>query len=407
MNTSIKSRNHELLQYFNFCSKIIFIFKKSLIICITLLFLPANTSHGSNEYISFNQSGAINSLKSAVEKFDELENVPEKAWLRTDKRKVAEDINEILDKTIAILDVPGLVKLRQDYRKIEDAIIIEQDRISKLRENRLLAPEGESSFTRFIPTQRARQWTATTTGDFDTLIESRQENLQKFQSEMRSIETQMSESLSKIGIDLNSEQVEFWLSSVIGDDVLSMSIVFSNAKEVTNLLSKLTKESGENINYAKRYYGMLVMLHQMVINMQERFILKVDNEIIPKLSAFSKEADNNIKEAMSLIKSGSSRASLESNISANELTKQTIEFYQRIVKDHRKKVADALKISTQEMRVAINTYNTVRLSSDVMALIREGLDTFDAILSLQIPAADEFENNEIREEFRKLSERMK
>ncbi|WP_045221573.1 hypothetical protein [Desulfonatronum thioautotrophicum] len=374
---------------------------------MVLSFLPLDMAHCSNTSVSFNQSRAINTLKSAVEKFDELENVPEKAWIRTDKRKLEADINQILDQTIAILDVPCIVDLRQDYRKIEDAIAIEKDHISKLRESRLLAPEGESSITRFIPTQRARQWTATTTGDFDTLIESRQQNLKTYQNEMRSIEIQMSEALSKIGIDLNPEQVEFWLSSVIGDDVLSMSIVFSNAKEVTSLLSRLTKESGENINYAKRYYGMLVMLHKMVINMQERFILKVDDDILPKLLGFSKEADNNIKEAMSLIKSGGSRASLESNISANEITKQAIELYQKIVKDHRKKVSDALKISTHEMRVAINTYNTVRLSSDVMALIREGLDTFETLLSLQIPAADEFQNNEIREEFRKLSERMR
>ena len=407
MDTSIKNLINVKHRNKNAPSGIKLFFCISLLTCIVLSFLFLGMAHGSDASVSFNQSGAINTLKSAVEKFDELENVPEKAWLRTDKRKVAEDINGILDKTISILDVPGLVKLRQDYRKIEDAIIIEQDHISKLRESRLLAPEGDSSFTRFIPTQRARQWTATTTGDFDTLIESRQENLKKYQSEMRNIEIQMSESLSKIGIDLNPEQVEFWLSSVIGDDILSMSIVFSNTKEVTNLLAKLTKESGENMNYAKRYYGMLVMLHQMVINMQERFILKVDDDILPKLSAFSKEADNNIKEATSLIKSGGSRASLESNIKANELTKQTIELYQRIVTDHRNKVSEALKISTQEMRVAINTYNTVRLSSDVMALIREGLDTFETILSLQIPAADEFQNNEIREEFRKLSERMK
>jgi len=407
MNTVFGKTNDGMAQYPNiFFNRILFL-SISVLTYVILSFLLASNVHGSDETASFNQSDAIDSLKSAVKKFDQLDNVPDKAWLWTDKKNIAEDINDILDETISILDIPDLVELRKNYRQLERAIILEQDRISNLKESRLLAPEGESSFARFIPTQTMKQWTATTTGDFDSLIEAGQKNIIQYQSDMRAIEAQLSESLSKIGIELNPEQVEFWLSSVIGDDVLSMSIVFSNIKDMTNLLADLTKESGENINYAKRYYGMLVMLHQLVINMQDKFIMKVDDEILPKLEDLSKEAEANIQEARKLIKSGGSRTSLEYNISANEITKQTIELYRKSVTDHRDKVSRALVISKNEIRVAVNTYKTVRLSSDVMALIREGLDTFETLMNLQIPAANVFQNNAIREEFRKLSEKMK
>ena len=72
---------------------------------------------------------------------------------------------------IAILDIPELVRLRQDYRKVEQAIIERQDKIAHLREGRLLAPEGDPTFTtKLTPTMMLREWTAKTRGDYDLLI---------------------------------------------------------------------------------------------------------------------------------------------------------------------------------------------------------------------------------------------
>ena len=127
----------------------------------------------------------------------------------------------------------------------------------------------------------------------------------------------------------------------------------------------------------------------------------------PNWRGFSRDADQNIAEAKRLIRDGGNRSHLESNIAANELTKDAIELYQKIVTSHRNKVSQALKISDRERQVAINTYKTVRLSSDVSNLIREGLSTFETLSNLHIPAAAEFQNAEIREEFRKLTEKLK
>lgn len=58
------------------------------------------------------------------------------------------------------------------------------------------------------------------------------------------------------------------------------------------------------------------------------------------------------------------------------------------------------------MKVANNTYNTVSLSSAVASMIREGTNTFDQLIGLQMPDIREFNNDQIRDEFRILTERM-
>jgi len=58
------------------------------------------------------------------------------------------------------------------------------------------------------------------------------------------------------------------------------------------------------------------------------------------------------------------------------------------------------------MKVADNTYRTVSLSSSVVSMIREGANTFDQLISLQMPDIREFQNAEVREEFRNLTEQL-
>lgn len=355
----------------------------------------------------FDQSKAFKILGDAVERFDEIANLPESRWFGRDQHSAERAIARLIDDAIAVLDLPDIGSLRQTYRDVEAGIAGERSRISELRERRIFAQDtDESTLTRFTPTETLRNFTATTRGDYDRLIEARQRNIVAYEQELDTIKTRLSTALSAIGIDMPPDQLELWLSSAIGDDVVSMGVVFQSIRAVTQRLEELTRDSGENLDFAKRYYGMVVILHKLVVTMQKRFISRVDEDILPSLKQYRDEADELIAESRTLLRAGGNRASLESNIAANELTKRAIDLYTRIVQSQRKKVADALRVSEREEQVAINTYRTVRLSASVADLVRDGANTFETLSSLQVPDAAEFQNEEIREEFRRLTERL-
>jgi len=56
--------------------------------------------------------------------------------------------------------------------------------------------------------------------------------------------------------------------------------------------------------------------------------------------------------------------------------------------------------------VAENTYKTVSLSSAVSGMIREGVDSFEALINLQMPDIQTFESREIQGELSRLTQRM-
>ena len=357
--------------------------------------------------ITVDQADALDILGEAVGVFDELTTLPESHWIKRDQASAESDISNLIDDAINVLNVPGLADMRRRYRDVEDRIAAENQALSELREKRLLAPDSKAGLlTRYTPTHTLKGLTAETRGDFDLLIEARMANREAYQRSLENMRLSMSSALAELGIEMPPDQLELWLSAAIGDDVISMSVVFESIRELALRLEELTAQTNENLGYAKRYYGMLVILHKMIVQMQEQFIDRVDDEVLPKLQAFRDEADILIAESRQLMREGSHRDVLEQNIAANELTKRAIALYERVVNSQRDKVSAALVVSRKEEAIAANTYRTVRLGASVANLIREGINTFETLSRLQVPEAAEFQNAEIREEFRKLTERM-
>ncbi|MDA5563337.1 hypothetical protein PJK54_06630 [Cobetia sp. MMG027] len=355
----------------------------------------------------FDQPEAFATLKKAVGYFDEMDTLPEEAWISRDQASARSDMDEMIEKAMQALDVPELSTLRSTYRQVEDKIRESRREISELKEKRILASDTEvSTLTRFTPTDTLREFTASTRGDYDLLIAAHEKNITAYQGELTTLEGKLAARLEEIGITLTPDQVQVWLSSVVGDDVLTMSVVFASIKSVAQQLAELTRDSGENLEYARRYYGMVVMLHRMIVTMQQDFIARVDDEVLPQLQGFADEAEATTRDARTLIKQGGSRESLESNIRANALTLKTINLYRSLVSEQRDRVKTSLTKSQRELAVATNTYRTVKLSAHVADLIRQGVKTFDTLAGLQVPVATSFENSAMREEFRKLTERM-
>ncbi|TKD64818.1 hypothetical protein FBG13_00185 [Cobetia marina] len=355
----------------------------------------------------FDQPEAFATLKKAVGYFDEMDTLPEEAWISRDQASARSDMDEMIEEAMQALDVPQLSTLRSTYRQVEDKIRESRREISELKEKRILAPDTEvSTLTRFTPTDTLREFTASTRGDYDLLIAAHEKNITAYQGELTTLEGKLAARLDEIGITLTPDQVQVWLSSVVGDDVLTMSVVFASIKSVAQQLAELTRDSGENLEYARRYYGMVVMLHRMIVTMQQDFIARVDDEVLPQLQGFADEAEATTREARTLIKQGGSRESLENNIRANALTLKTINLYRSLVSEQRDRVKTSLTKSQRELSVATNTYRTVKLSAHVADLIRQGVKTFDTLAGLQVPVATRFENSAMREEFRKLTERM-
>lgn len=378
-----------------------------LICALTPFLANSNSSDTAVVVTPIEQRTVINSLGKALNYFDEIAQLPESTWFSRDKKRANSDVDNAIDEIIKLLDAPQLAKLKLDYRKLEKLIDEEKTEISKLKEARVFAPvEDATLLTRVTPTQTLKRFTANTRGDYDILISHHEKNLQGYQESLTDLLLQKQHLLGAMGIELDAEQIEVWLSSVVGDDVLTMTIVFNSIKQVTHQLEMLTNETGENVQAAHRYYGMVVILHRLMLKMQQSFIERVDAEYLPKLDSFKKDANGLISESRNLLARGGNAEALNSNIRSNQLTIQAIDLYGSILRAQRNKVFEAMKRSQREYEVADNTYKTVNLSSQVLHLVKQGSNTFQALTKLQIPDTQPFQNAEMKEQFKKLSVRL-
>ena len=68
------------------------------------------------------------------------------------------------------------------------------------------------------------------------------------------------------------------LSSVSGDDIVTMAVVFDNIKHVTTQLQELTEQSGEALDVSKRYYGMYVVMIHVMDRIQKSFVRDINEK---------------------------------------------------------------------------------------------------------------------------------
>jgi sorbitol-specific phosphotransferase system component IIBC len=141
--------------------------------------------------------------------------------------------------------------------------------------------------------------------------------------------------------------------------------------------------------------------------MQKSFVDRVENVHIPKLMAFASQAEQNIQQARALITSKSGiRKELLNNVDANEVTKKAAELYADYLREQAKDVGEENKAAEKAVNTALNTYMTVKLSSDVASLIQSGRGEFDSLMKLSVPPMKGFENQKLRNELKLITREL-
>lgn len=72
----------------------------------------------------------------------------------------------------------------------------------------------------------------------------------------------------------------------------------------------------------------------------------------------------------------------------------------------RQKIQSALKKSTHDLQIALNTFKTVQISFTLLEVIKESRESFNALLNIQLPELIPFENKEIALEYEKITQEI-
>jgi len=325
----------------------------------------------------------------------EAETLPDSTWFGKNRFDNQNDINDLLDEAVDILSTSNSAETRKRIRALEEEIQQMKQTISEHRQAQVSAP--------------IRSTWKTTVADYDEKIDQLNELIEQRHKTINELKIQFAQELSEKGLYITPDQLDVLLSSVVGDDIIQSSIVYNNVKQISQQLMDLTIKSGEDFDISQRYYGMYTVLLKIVLQMQQRFVNNIDKKYLPKIGLIVAEVYGLNATTRNLLRSEidkNRRRHLQANLEAQNLTLQTAQLYKVHLIKQRRKIARANKKTARDLQIAQNTYKTVRVSGELINLLRTSQKSFDVLLNLQVPDLLVFENTQMKQEFAILTQKL-
>jgi hypothetical protein len=346
-------------------------------------------------------------LGKALKLKDKQEKLPNSAMLHEDKEDIQNDIDDLLDEAVSILITSQTQSYREQIQEQQAKIQEANRKIVEYQEKRISAPKSKPAW---------KTW-ETTSGDYEEKIEDAKKEIARREEKIEDTKEDLRKELSTLGLHLSSEQLDFLLSTVVGDNAIEMLVAFDNVKSLTVQLEELTNQSGENLETARRYYGMYTVLLEILNQMYTNIIRDIDFKYIPQISGgkdregkriqgIIPKTENLLRQTQALLRDNSSSKNTEvlsANMHAQKLTIEAARLYQTYLEKQRSDIALAKKRLAPDLAAAKNSYETVKISTELVAMMRSGRNLFDALKNIQIPELRVFENLEMKKEFEKLT----
>ncbi|WP_295540671.1 hypothetical protein [uncultured Thiohalocapsa sp.] len=333
-------------------------------------------------------------LEETVALQEAQRDLPERAWFRRDQDDAQTEIDALLDAAVGILSTSPVQRYRERIGALEQTIANARADMDRFRKARVAAPE-QSVMERSV-------------SDYDRLIDERAQTIARAEQALAAIKQQFAAELRGMGLELSDEQLEFLLSTVVGDNIVDLGIVFDNVKAVTAQLEALMAESGEDLDSARRYYGMYLVLLRALNQMHLDVEQAIDQRYVPEINDIAGRARQLSAETRALKREHPQKAAiLDANLEAQQLTLRAADVYRRYLKEQGQQVAAAREALQRDIAAAWNTYETVRVSGELVDLVQSSQQLLDGLLRRQVPALQPFQNLQMQRELSKLTEQLR
>ena len=213
-------------------------------------------------------------LDETVSKMEKQDDLPESAFFSTDKKSNLENINKLIEEAFEMLQITFINDYRSEYIKYKGYIAEENKLIDEYKRARMTAPRA----------------TIASVGKFNRSVESltkdiiqSQAKIKIYELHLKDLRRRFSKELEQVGLFIDEDKLDILLSTVMADDIVTMTIIYDNLKSLTTQLQDLVVASGEDLVAAKKYYGMFVVLCKVLVYSQTSFIDKIERNYLPKI----------------------------------------------------------------------------------------------------------------------------
>lgn len=333
-------------------------------------------------------------LEDALELEERQAQLPERSWLGADRLSNRAAIDELLDEAVEVLSIAPTQRYRDDIQMLQGRIASARAEIAEFRRKRVSAPAASTL--------------EKTVADYDRLIRQRETEIERLKGQMADSRETFAEELRAMGLALSEEQVGFLLSTVVGDHMVDLGILFDNVKAITLQLEELVVQSGEDLQSARRYYGLYVVLLKALDRMHLQIEEAIGEQYLPQIDSIVARAESLAGETRHLLHESPDKAALlNANLEAQQLTIEAATVYRQYLDDQSREMERARRKLGNDIAAAWNTYETVRVSGELVGLVKSSQQLLEGLMTRQVPALRPFENLEMQRELERLTQQLR
>lgn len=325
-----------------------------------------------------------------IEVKEEKSSAPESAFFKKNKAAYQEDIDQLLHDVYGILNDDIVLDANNNIADIDASILALQEKASEQKSKAIILIGTEKKDA----LQKQQQY---------------EDEIQEYQQNREEMIETVQSRLEKFGTELSLQQVEALLVRVNADDILAMTTIFPVVAEMASSFAKITANSGEDLNHAKKYYSMYVVLLELQLYIQERYIADLKYKYIPRIDELQNKQNSLIKTTKKQLNNASSthKKMYALNLKSQNTTLQAIKLYKRSMQGDVNNMSRAHSLLMEDYTLAVNTLNTVTMSSQVSNFINDSSQLFDKIMAMQAPELVPFNNIQMQKEFSALTDKIK
>ena len=226
---------------------------------------------------------------------------------------------------------------------------------------------------------------------------------------IESLEYDLQTKMLNLGIDLSIEQVKMLTTRVDGDDLAKSIAIFDVTSQISDSLAKLMKQNSFSGESTRKYYGIYVILSEILGFAQREYINKLDEIYLKNINEIKNNSYKSIAMAKDKINESRLERSIEilnNNIEAERFTIKVADLYRDRLVNQRSKTLTALRNTEELISVGYSSYVVASNASSIASIIQDTQSNFDQIMGMQIPDIIPFENSELEAEFIKLSSKI-
>ena len=210
-------------------------------------------------------------------------------------------------------------------------------------------------------------------------------------------------------ISLGLKNMDIVAVAMAGNLAASIMAVAENIKKIQQKIEEVVQSPDSSIELLKTYTGVYMMCHKVYTYAISHALEQIAQVYLKRLGEIQKEATELLQSARHMMNGASSsdRSILETNVQTNQRTLDAVSFYAQYLKRKRAQLERLHAKAEKSANVAVNTYRTVKTSTELLRMMRSSQNEFTQIFNFEPPSVALMYDERLKGEFEQITARLR